>query len=272
MRVLRAEDFEKMAREVVDSYLHQSVPLDSGLAKVATDEGLNPDQIQNLVQLANSIAHLTLFDGKEDGDKIVEFNPADPDVVLKKVYKDGVPECGEEDSVPEASPIDSATDFFGDFPDMSKKIRELTGKPDDSPVSTEATDNATPARKSMVIIKIRKVAEELKDRELASAMEYKEELDKLAAEFAKLYGPNYADFEKDALAVRGDLALPVLCDVRSCLRMPPIQTAVLEKTARVVDAETSLLESLDTLIKLSTRHQESRAAYDYLKSKVGGIL
>lgn len=276
MRVLRAEDFEKMAREVVDSYLNQSVPLDSGLAKTAMDEGLNPDQIQNLVQLANSIAHLTLFDGKNDGDKIVKFNPADPDVVLKKVYKDGVPElggeCEEEESVSESNPMDAANDFFGDFPDMSKKIRELTGSGEATPASIDAEGGATPARKSMVIIKIRKVAEELKDRELASAIEYKEELDKLASEFAKLYGPSYDDFEKDALAVRGNQAIPILCDVRSCLRMAPIQTAVLEKTARVVDSDTALMKSLDTLIKLSTRHQESREAYNYLKQKVGGAL
>lgn len=276
MRVLRAEDFEKMAREVVDGYLNQSVPLDSGLAKAAMDGGLNPDQIQNLVQLANSIAHLTLFDGKNDGDKIVKFNPADPDEVLKKVYQDDIPECGGddegEDAVPGAPSMDDTTDFFGDFPDLSKKIRELTGQ-GSAPLSVDDdSEDSAPARKSVVIIKIRKVAEELKDREIASAFEYQEELDKLASEFAKLYGPSYDDFEKNALAIRGDKAIPVLCDVRSCLRMAPMQTAVLEKNARVVDADTPLMASLDTLIKLSTTHQESRQAYDYLKAKVGGAL
>lgn len=271
MRVLRAEDFEKMAREVVTDYLEHSVPLDSGLAKAAMDGGLNPDQIQNLVQLANTMAHLTLFDKKSDGDKIIEFNPADPEVVLKKIYKgtDSIPECGEEVSVPEMSPTDKATDFFGDFPDMSKKIRELVDKTEEPSATIEG---GSPARKSMVIIKIRKVAEELKDRELASAIEYKEELDKLAAEFAKLYGPSYAEFEKDALALRGTQAIPVLSDVRSCLRMPEIQTAIFEKTARVVDTDNPLVESLDSLIKLSVKHQESRAAYDYLKERVGSVL
>jgi len=279
MRVLRAEDFEKMAREVVDEYLNQSVPLDAGLAKAAMDGELNPDQIQNLVQLANSIAHLTLFDGKNDGDKIVKFNPADPDVVLKKVYNDNVPECcGDEEEgeavVPGSPSMDSASDFFGDFPDLSKKIRELSGHSDETPgiEIDDASGGATPARKSVVIIKIRKVAEELKDRELVAAIEYKEELDKLASEFAKLYGPSYEDFEKDALSVRGDKAVPVLCDVRSCLRMAPIQSTVLEKSARVVDSDTPLMTSLDTLIKLSATHQESRAAYNYLKEKVGGAL
>ena len=259
-----------MAKEVVDNYLNSDVPLDDSLAKTAVEEDLNPDQIQNLVQLANSVAHLTLFDNKDDGDKIVEFSPADPDDVLKRVYKGSIPDSGDDvEDAPPPSASDKAMDFFGDFPDLSKKLREIVGGGE--PAGEESSP-ASPGRKSMVIIKIRKVAADLKDRELQAAVEYKEELDKLASEFAKLYGPSHSEFEKDALAVRGDAALSVLCDVRECLRMPPIKSAILEKTARVVDTDTPLLTSLDTLIKLSAKHTESRAAYDYLKEKVGGAL
>lgn len=271
MRVMRAEDFEKMAKEVVDDYLQHSVPLESGLIRISVNEGLNPDQIQNLVQLANSITHLILFDKKDDGDKIINFEPADPNVVLKKVYKDNPPECASEEESEKPLSDDSVSDFFSDFPDLSKKIQEFAEQNSDTTAPEEISNNPSKP-KSTLIIRIRKVAEELKNRELAAAFGYKEELDKLAAEFAKLYGPDYDDFEKDALAVRGKQAIPILRDVRNCLRMPPLRVTNLEKTAHVVDTDTPLMKSLDTLIKLSTQHDENQAAYKYLKQQLGGII
>lgn len=277
MRVLQAEDFEKMARTIVDDYLEKEVPLAEGLAKTSEDLGLNPDQIQNLVQLANTLAHLTLFENKDDGDKVVEFSPADPDDVMKKIYKENpVPEsdgCGSyEEAMP---PTDKATDFFGDFPDLTGKLREaLNPNAEDGDVSSEPGDGASPHRRSMMIIKIRKVASELKDRELAAAIEYREELDKLAAEFAHLYGPNYTNFEKDALALRGELAIPALTDIRACLRIPG-DTFVregLDKKGHVVDVQTKELQSLDKLIKLGEDHRDYAQAHELLQQKVGGIL
>jgi hypothetical protein len=271
MRVLREKDFDKMAQKIVSDYLEREIPLDDGLAKVSEEAELGPDQIQNLVHTANTLAHLTLFE-KKSGDKMVEFSPADPDIVLKKVYKHGqeMPESSEP--CPEsASPISQISDFFGDFPDLSKKIQEALGTETAPAVSLEGNDGATPHRKSMMIIKIRKVASELNNRRLTSALEYKEELDKLAAEFAKLYGPNYADFEKDALALRGDAAIPVLTDIRTCLRMPP-EVPSFDKKASVVDDKTPEMQSLDKLIKLSESHQDCEKACEFLRQKVGGVL
>ena len=279
MRVLREKDFDKMAQRIVDDYLEREIPLTDGLAKISEEAELNPDQIQNLVHTANTLAHLTLFEKKSD-DKVVEFSPADPDAVLKKVYRHGheIPE-GEDEACPEsASSIDQTSDFFGDFPDLSGKIREALGCSGEeelgSPTSLEANGGVTPQQKTIMIIKIRKVASELNDRRLASAFEYKEELDKLAAEFAKLYGPSYTDFEKDALALRGDAAIPMLTDIRTCLRIPG-STFVrdgLEKRGCVVDAQTKEMQSLDKLIKLSEDHQDCTKACEFLRQKVGGAL
>lgn len=273
MRAFQEDDFKKMARDVVAEYLEKDIPLVAGLTKVAEDMGLNPDQIQNLVQLANSLAHLTLFENKQDGDKVVDFSAADPDDVLKNVYKEKpVPECQETCEM--ASPENKETDFFGDFPDLSTKIREaLNPGKADGEVSSEPGDGASPNRQSMMIIKIRKVASELKDKELASAIEYREELDKLAADFAKLYGPDFKEFEKEALAFRGDLAVPVLTDIRSCLRMTgAVEKVASEKTAAVIDTNTKEMKSLDKLIKLSESHHDYAKAYNHLHQKVGRIL
>ncbi len=272
MQVLQEDDFKKMAQDIVTAYLEKDVPLADGLAKTAEGMGLNPDQIQNLVQLANSLAHLTLFENKQGGDKVIDFSAADPEDVLKKVYKEGpVPE--QQETCEMASPENSETDFFGDFPDLSK-IREAIN-PGEAPgeVSSEPGDGASPQQHTMMIIKIRKVASELKNRELTSAIEYREELDKLATEFAKLYGPDFAEFEKKALAFRGNLAVPVLTDIRSCLRIPgEVEETTSEKIAFVVDTKAKEMLSLDKLIKLAEDHRDYAKAYKHLHQKAGSVL
>jgi len=271
MREFREDDFKKMAQGIVNEYLEKDSPLDESLAKMSEDMGLNPDQIQNLVQLANSLAHLTLFDNKNDGDKIIDFSPADPDVVLKKVYKDNaMPESQEIHEAP--CPGSKETDFFGDFPDISTKIREAL-KPEAPSEINEPISTTSPNQRSMMIIKIRKVASELKDKELASAIEYREELDKLASDFAKLYGPDFMEFEKNALALRGDIAVDVLTDIRSCLRVPgPVPNVSTEKVACVIDTDVKEIRSLDKLIKLAEDHADYSAAYNKLQQKAKGVL
>jgi len=272
MRAIGASEFDKLAQEVVDGYLHRSVPLADGVVKTAIGADLNPDQVQNLVQLANTMAHLTLFDGKSD-DKIIDLVPADPDIVLKKIYKGGVPvEESVQLSSGDSSALDEAMDMFGDFPDLKSKLEQVaSGTPavEVKEASARATD---PRRRSAAIIKLRKVAEELKDREIQAALEYKDELDKLASEFARLHGPSLSDFEKDAFAIRGQHALEIIKDVRNCLRMPAVKVANLEKHAGVIDAETSQMKSLDRMIKLAATHRESQKAHAYIKAQMGGLL
>lgn len=280
MQALREDDFKKMARDVVTEYLGKKTPLSESLVKMSEDMGLNPDQIQNLVQLANSLAHLTLFDNKDGDDKIIEFSPADPESVLKSVYKENpMPESQEACEM--ESPVSRETDFYGDFPDLASKLKSISSGGIEEKVASimpeadeqEPAAGMSPRQQSMAIIKVRKVASELKDKELASAMEYSEELDKLATEFAKLYGPDFNEFEKTALAFRGEMAVPVLSDIRSCLRMADTTENIsFEKKACVVDADTKEIKSLDRLIKLSEDHKDYARAYNHLQQKVGGAL
>jgi len=279
MRVLREEDFKKLAQEVVDAYLKQAMPLADSAVKVAMDNGLNPDQIKQLVQLANTMAHLSLFDQKSDGDKCVEFEPADPDNVLKKIYVDGEP---VEESSSSASPSDT-TDMFSDFKDIMDKVRSVvdearSAKPPEAiegmPPEAEApsAESTSPAKQQMIIIKIRKVAADLTDKQHQAGFEYKEELDKLATEFAKLYGPDFEEFEKDAYALRGDSALPVLADLRHCLKLAAAPRGAFVKQARVVDANTKEMRSLIKLADLAHNWQEYGEALKHLQEQAGDIL
>ena len=279
MRVLQISDFEKLARDVVNAYTKNGVPLEDGVVKIADDMGLNPDQIQNLVQLANTLAHLSLFEAKDDGNKIVDFSPADSDNVLKKVYS-GSEGAAEAATAPEevagtASDRDSVSDFFGDFPDLIGKVKaKIDAAPGINPEGEPAPFmDSQPRHKVAMATKIRKVASELDDRKQAAAYDYKEELDKLASSFAHLYGPDYPDFEKSAIALRGRSALAPLSDIRNCLKLSTTAaTTTQEKTACVIDADTQELRSLDTLIKFSNVYNECEEALAYLRDNVGGAL
>ena len=297
MSVIQLEQFNKMAKEAVDAYLTRSVPMAESLAKTADENALNPDQIRNLVQLANTMAHLTLFDQKNDGDKVVEFNPADPDTVIKQVFVNGEPEemgghggccegCSDYSNSPERS-----SDLFGDLGGLLEKVKgalkgnssqssspsptPIGAAPEELPSPADMQDpsgNTSPKKQQMLIIKIRKVASELENKQLQTAYEYKEELDKLASDFARLYGPDFGDFEKDAFALRGELATPIIADLRNCLRMPKLTHGMLSKTARVVDSQTKSMRSLDKLIQFNDKWETFKQARDYLTANIGEYL
>jgi len=265
MKVLSSNDFDRLAKAAALEYLDNSIPLEQTLAKISNELGLNPDQIHNLVQLANTLTHLTLFD-KADKEKIIEFEPADPDKVLKNVV-----ECPEtpENELPQDSLLDKIMDMFGELPkeDVQEKV-EKTGPGE----VTKTVTKTGPGRKSMMIIRIRKVAQELESRKHAAAFEYKEQLDDFASEFAKLNGPDLEHFEKEAFALRGDAAIPVINDIRSCLKLPLITNISLEKKACVVDTASKEFQAFDQLLKLTDEYNLCKEACDYLQSNLGRWL
>lgn len=271
MRVLRREDYESLAKEAVAKMVNNNVPLSSSLVKIADSMGLNPDQIRALVQVANTLAHLDLFDRKTDGDKVVSFSPADPDVVIREVVTSG------DDAPSPCSDGDSKIqDFFGSIP-----VSEPTGVSATDPsaladvgskVTTDMLRDHEPRRQQIMIIKIRKVAEELKQQKLAARIRYEEERDKLASEFASLYGPSFQEFEKDAVDVHGADAIPLLSELRRMLRMPQIKVAVYEKTARLVDSDTPTMRSFSHMKSLAEEEKACAAGLTLLEREVGGVL
>lgn len=265
MRVLRLEDFEKMAREVVNDHFQSKVPLEDRLVKAAQDGELNPDQIQNLVQLANTLAHLTIFDNKTGDDRIIDFSPVDPSNVLNKVYQGGCP-AEVSMSSEEPSHPDKVQDFFSDLPSLTEKIKEV--------MAPEMSSGDSDSGSSVTIIKIKKVAEELDNRKAELAYEFKEEFDKLASDFAKLYGPDFDEFEKDAVAYRGESTYPILSELRRCLKMPSSKVASAHdalsgRKGRIVDPSTPEMKTLNKLLKLSEDYSTHATASEALRAKLG---
>lgn len=286
MRALQKRDYEKLAQEVLDGFLEGGTPLVNGVAKVAMDAGLNPEQIRNLVQLANTMTHLALFDRKADGDKNVEFDPADPTTVLKKVYSDGeVPDTPSADPAPQSA--SGLLDMFGDFPDLKGilgKGSPAAASPCESgcpasgpsgpgePSELGAAAPADPAKQQMLIIKIRKVAQHLNGKKLAALCEYRETMDKLATEFAKMYGPDFREFEKDAADVFGIAAMTPLSDIRNCLRLDEPTKDLFEKRARLVDTNTPEMGMFRSMVENIKLAQHCADGEQYLHEEVGGLL
>lgn len=262
-RLLNAQDYDKIAQEVVQDFMQQSKPLDESVASKARDMELNPEQIKNLVHAANALTTLAMMDAKTDGDKYVEFEPADAKTVLGKVYASGDKQAEQRTS---ASPETNNAEFLGDL--ESQGLEGCCSNGSDTKDENKTT-------KSVLIMRIQKAAEELEHQKLAAAHEYREQLDKLAAEFARLYGPDVREFEKDAFDVHGESALPLIADLRRCLRMDAPQSDKFTKTAsqkRLVDTDTSLFKTFDSMLKLAKEYNDCAAGMAYLKANAGDIL
>lgn len=260
-----------MAHAIVSDFLDNETSLADGVAKTADSEGLNPDQTKNLVQMSNVIAHLKLFDKKTDGDKNVEFEPVDPDVVMKKIYVEKPEEKKEEgeDKV-DLSP----------FPDLMRMVQECLDPCTTENSEEKETEPTSPQKRQIMIIRIRKVAEELENRGLEARYRYTEGVDKLAMEFRKLYGPDYSTFEKEGCElfdsredVKPSQAVSVFRDLRCLLgKAAGVIPAGNVKTACVVDSETPLMKTFAVAIQDSEEAQLCADGVRFLNEKIGALL
>ena len=287
MRVFQMYDFKKLAQPVAVSYINGNTPLVDGLVKTALEHGLNPDQIQTLVNAVNSMTHLMLFDQKHD-DKIIEFEPADVQEVLKKVYKvqdkpeGSTVECAPDEAGDSALPgaLSRTEDFFSELPDLMGRLRSSQNA-GDTEKSTDISPDGTvthveksvgPGSHMLAVTKVKKVAEELDTRKMAAALEYQDTLDELASEFAKLYGPDHAEFEKSAVALYKEAAYPVLNDIRECLKMDRLTSDNIKTaSASIVDDTTPELKKVSNMLRLRVEHREYDEAAIMLRRRLRGV-
>lgn len=125
MPALRAHDFEKLATRVVDRFLSGGAKLAEAAAEEAAAANLNPDQIQRLVQSANTMTFLRMMDQrKAEGasDLMHEFEPIDADQVVRSVIDGGgaqmLPQQPMDDPMQAVAPPDA-----GELPDEMSALR-----------------------------------------------------------------------------------------------------------------------------------------------------
>lgn len=110
------------AKEASDSYLTDGVPLGDTIAKVAKKQSLNPNQIQRIIELANSITHARLF--QKEKDKTFTFPLAKLDDILAKTKGDTVKVAESYNSMPDIQRPVEATKVAGLFD--NPEILDLT--------------------------------------------------------------------------------------------------------------------------------------------------
>lgn len=262
MVVLEQADYERLTDQVVDAYF-KGTPLNDGILKVATELGLGPHQVKQLVWATNTKTHLTLFEKKAE-DKNVEFPVADADYVMRRLL-----------SPPEAQPLPVAKtasavtlDFFSEVEaPVIKVAQEIETSLEDRPVSAKTAQ----ARKDKMLRTMRKAASELEQNIYMEREGYADAIHKLAWELRKSGGRD--DFEKDAFALYGDEVLDTLNDVRAVYKHEVTSAEKLASAVdRLVDDKTAQFKLLKTAREHFKEAIKYAGALKWLRAQLGDML
>lgn len=265
------QDYEYLADQAVESFVRSKTPLNDTIVKIAGEHDFNPDQVKRLVEMANVKAFLKIFrePGRTESD--VDFDVADSDSILKKFYAapGGQSVTITKVTVNKMPTSDLPYEFESDCPDMNRTSRH-GALPS---FSLDAEPAARGPDRHVIIMKLRKVAEELVEKVYDTEHTYIDSLDKIASEFAHLYGPDYAVFEKEAMHVYGDSVEPLLGDIRNALRWTKPMYK-LEKTASgrmMVDTTRAEFCEFDKMVETKKAQVKYAKAAKLAKQKLKGL-
>jgi hypothetical protein len=274
MPVLREQDFDKLANQVVEQFLAGKTKLADAVAKLASDNGLNPDQIERLVQAANTQTFLRMMDQrKKEGaaDLMHEFDPVDSKQVIRIVI-DGagvhiLPPKGDAPSLGMEGPQDS-----DELPDEMHEAHEEAESEEEEEEEHEEEKKAP--KKEATIFRARKMAALLEDQRKQGEWAFEDTFAKLAMSFKRAYNPTkYEAFEKDAMVEYGDIVGVAILDMlRGQRHLPPLEkTAVFEKVAALKDHhisdDTEELRLFETLHKIATKTEQLERSLAYVREQ-----
>lgn len=285
MPVFQDSDFQNMAGRVVDRFLSRQAALDAAAADEAKSNQLNPDQIERLVQEANTQTFLRMMDQRKQqgaGDLTHEFDPIDSRQVIRIVIdQNGVhidgphdnnvdgqsmgpsagPAAGSDELPDEMGALRRGAPPKGDSEDKDKKPKKKDK--DDDGEDKEKKASAMPQH--LARRKLESVAAFMRDKHAQLEFRFEDEFGALVARFRGIGGrEKLSEFEKDALDTYRDPFSPrILNSMRSALRLPAYDdTALATKTAGLEDhvtigsPELSLFGELVTMAKTASRLQD----------------
>lgn len=216
---------DRLSAAFVAGRENNGASLNALLVKSAKDNCLNTEQIARLTRLTNVQTFNLLHKQKTAGDQYVEFPLGDENHVLS-----------------ELRPTKTATATSSDFPDLSDEIEayrpgRLGPAPQES-LQKIASDIdeilGPPERPDIEYMKWAKVADDLKSLTGQSEIRWESEMGSLK-QGSKFASWNHDEFEKTALALYGEEALPELNTLREELGMKDRLSATSEKVAYVQD-------------------------------------
>lgn len=287
MEILQVSDYEKMAEDVVTDFVSKNTNLNDGILKIAKERDLNSEQIKRLVEMSNTKTFLKKFAEKNDGDKVVNFDVADAQKILQQFYSEPTPKAIKITKVTITKIPGS--DLEIDFPDMMRSIREglpekeveESPEPEEKAASEKIDALESPVltkkAKYKLVLRMRKIAEELMNRVYESEHDFLEERDKIASEFCKLYGPEYTDFEKDAMHRFGSEDIFVkhaLEEIRRCIKWNKPMYAPTEKemAQKIAGLETEEIKSLRKMAELKKVQVKYAEGLKIVNNKLESLL
>lgn len=254
---------DKIATNIVDRFLTEKVALTEGVVDAAKEENFNPEQIKRLVESVNNMTFLRKFNNAEEGaeDRMVEFETANPNAAIQRLLdaaKDVMSSVsgmggGEDGDRGRDSGHDSGCGC-GDLEDALPTSRPDAPPPLDPLEGEEIRTASEPKiRGTVMIMKLRKTAEELKNKAYEKRYEFTEALQKTASHFRTRSPEDFAAFEKDALYKWGSDAEPYLQTLRGALRMVPViyNVNALTKVGRVIDSSSPPMRLFSELLRTS---------------------
>ncbi len=298
MRALREQDYDEMAGRVVGRFLDSGVKMADAAVEEAVQGQLNADQIERLVQAANTMAFLRMMEArKAEGaqDMTHEFEPLETRSVIKSII-DGGPNLDQpmHDGTVKP-PFDGSDDE--PLPDEMSKHRKAQ-EPEDAPnisdlyegpfpkgeqqkAQERSDDKKPPARAQDKDVKkeamvrgnrLAKLASVFDDQLIAAEMAFDDGFGRLARLFKLAHGaPRFEDFEKDAMSVEGDQhGLAVINLIRRERGLPLRGPDTIEKAAqlqdrRVVD-DTQPIREFRALVKISRQAARVREGALHVRS------
>lgn len=306
MRALQEQDFDKMASRVVDQFMSGAK-----LADAATQEAMGgqlaPDQIERLVQAANTLAFLRLMEqqkaqGAPAGpDMTQEFDPIDARQIMQQIvgqvptpHDDSMmpphPEPdGDEGPLPTEAPMprdgdgDGKVDFDGDHDDdddgpFPKGEKQKAKEKDEGKSKKKAPPKSPgkdePKEAAFRDHRRRKLLGILEDQYKQAEWSFEDALADLTRRMKVAHGaPILETFEKDALALdSSEIGIAVQNAVRASRGWSMLDPSLAQdKTAALADRhvviETDVTRAFEHLVKVATDAHKLRQGADYLRSQ-----
>lgn len=244
-----SKTFEEKATNIARAFNAGRGDLHDLTVKMAKDQGLNEEQIRRLGRAVNVKAFEQKFASlKGQADRIVEFDPVDPETVIK----------GLSAISPAAEKKASAA--YPELPDQMRVERgwnasyEKTASVDVQREMLNAVPKDPPIETQ--INHWRKVAEDLRQKSAGAEMRWDAAMEELQAHSKRIYWDR-DEFEKDAMALFGGDVLFELNALRKTAKLEPVEATY--ETATKLASHLFGEESEDT--RLIKQAHEARVAY-----------
>lgn len=210
-----SKTFEEKATNIARAFNAGRGDLHDLTVKMAKDQGLNEEQIRRLGRAVNVKAFEQKFASlKGQADRIVEFDPVDPETVIK----------GLGASSPAAEKRASAA--YPELPDQMRSDRgwnpayEKTASVDVQREILNSVPKDPPIESQ--INHWRKVAEDLRQKVAGAEMRWDAAMEELQAHSKRIYWDR-DEFEKDAMALFGGDVLFELNALRKSAKLEPVE-------------------------------------------------